>query len=319
MKTFFKYLYLKNEFGYHIIKPFAGIYQFFLHEKYLKRQVFIKKRFKKNFGYELNLEYPKSLNEKINWLKINYWNPSSTQLADKYAVREYIKERIGEEYLVPLLFNTKNPKEIIPKNLPDFPCIIKTNHDSSGGIIIRDTNGKHNWSEIQNKLRSNMSQNYYWDGRELPYKNIKPRIIVEKLLFDDEGKLPEDYKVHCFNGRVRMINVDTGRGTPNHHRNWYNKEWKREPYKWSSELGENKFTDPSEKDINAPELLQEMIRLSEKLVSGFPYIRADWYIVKNKLFFGELTFHHNGGNRPIYPIAWDQRLGEQLKLPRLKS
>ncbi|MEP2689891.1 ATP-grasp fold amidoligase family protein [Maribacter dokdonensis] len=319
MKEKLKSIYKTSKLGFLVIRPFARFYQYFLHKKYLTREAFVKQRFKKSFGYTLDLDNPRTLNEKINWLKLNYWNPLSTQLVDKFEVRSFITDTIGDKYLVPLLFTTKEPKDIIPKNIPDIPCIIKTNHDSSGGIIIRNKHKVKNWKEIQNRLNANMSQNFYWDGREMPYKKIEPRIIVEKLLTDNTGTLPADYKVHCFNGKARMINVDIGRGTESHNRNWYSSNWTREPYKWSSVLGDGKLTDPSEKDIPKPALLDEMIELSEKLVEGFPYLRVDWYIFNKQLFFGELTFHHNGGHRPIYPESWDLNLGQELDLSSVKK
>ncbi|WP_047245782.1 ATP-grasp fold amidoligase family protein [Maribacter thermophilus] len=315
MRTILKSFYQNSEIGFNLLKPFARVYQFFLYKKYLPSKAFVRQRFKECFGHPLNLQDPKTLNEKINWLKLNYQHPKATQFADKYAVRDYIAETIGEEYLVPLLYTTTNPKNIVPENLPDIPCIIKTNHDSSGGVIIRDKYAKHhNWKKIQNYLRANMSQNYYWDGREKQYKDIPPRIIVEKLLSGKEGELPADYKVHCFNGKVRMINVDIGRGTNNHHRNWYNRQWEREPYSWSSDLGDGKVTAPSNEDVAKPVLLDEMIDLSERLVGSAPYLRVDWYIFEGKLYFGEITFHHNGGTRPIEPKEWDLKLGNDLFL-----
>lgn len=318
MKNLFKSLYQKSSLGYYLIKPFARIYQYILHKKYLSREAFTLQKFKKSFGYTPDLKNPVSLNEKINWLKLYFWDSSFTQFADKYEVRNYISEKIGDKYLIPLFFTTEKYNEIVPENLPDTPCIIKTNHDSSGGIIIYDKYDNHNWKTIQNILRARMSQNFYWDGRERQYKNISPRIIVEKLLTNNEGSLPADYKVHCFNGKVRMINVDMGRNTGKHFRNWYNRHWQREPYRWSSILSEGKYTDPNEEDIEMPELLDEMCELSEKLTAGFPYIRVDWYIYQNQLYFGELTLHHNGGNRPILPSKWDTILGKELELPNIK-
>lgn len=317
MKEFLKSLYQRTNLGFHIIQPITSVYHFWLYKKFLKRETFVKNQFKKSFGYELNLDNPKTLNEKINWLKLYYTHPLATQFADKFEVREYIINTIGKKYLVPLLYKTENYRDIKPENLPDTPFIIKTNHDSSGGIIIHDKNDKHNWKEIQNIFRSRMLQNFYWDGRERQYKGIKPILIVEKLLTDEKGTLPADYKVHCFNGKVRMINVDMGRSTKNHYRNWYNKKWEREPYSWSSVLSDGKQTKPSSLDIEKPKLLEEMCELSERLVKGFPYLRADWYIYNNQLYFGELTFHHNGGMRPIQPKTWDAKLGEELNLPNI--
>ncbi|MBQ4915644.1 glycosyl transferase [Maribacter sp. MMG018] len=271
-------------------------------------------KFRWHMGYFPNLKNPSTLNEKINWLKLYDRTPLHTQCSDKYLVREYIKEKIGNQFLVPLYFTTTNPKEITPENISDVPCIIKANHDSSGGIFVHDKS-EINWEDVQETFKERLKLNYYVGSREWQYKNIEPRIIVEKLLQDKNGNIPFDYKLHCFNGKVRMISVDMGRGTDQHYRNWYNTNWEREEFKWSSPKGNGKSTDPSEEDAERPTTLNEMIRLSEILAEPFSYVRVDWYDVDGVLYFGELTFHHDGGFRPIEPKIWDKKLGNELKLP----
>lgn len=276
-------------------------------------KTYVKYRYKSQFGKFPNLDNPKTLNEKINWLKLNDRTPLHTQCADKYAVRNFITEKIGEQYLVPLYFQTKDPKEIKPENLPNTPCIIKTNHDSGGGIFILNKS-KVDWKNIQKVLKKRLKKNYYPQSKEWQYKNIIPRIIVEELLQDSNGNIPFDYKLHCFNGKVRMIQVDMGRGTEEHYRNWYNSHWEREPYKWTVPLANGKSTEPSKDDIAKPATLEKMIALSQILAMPFDYVRADWYDVEGKLYFGELTFHHDGGCRPILPKEWDYKLGSELIL-----
>ncbi|HDZ03947.1 hypothetical protein LCGC14_0132110 [marine sediment metagenome] len=288
------------------------IYEYILPN--ISTKVLIKFKFFWHFGYSINLRNPKTLNEKINWLKLNDRSQLHTQCSDKFLVRDYIKHKIGEKYLVPLYFQTKLAEEIIPENLPDEPHIIKTNHDSGGGIFVRDKS-KIDWSKVQKQLHTRLGINYYPRSREWQYKNIEPRIIVEKLLEDKNGNIPFDYKVHCFNGRVRMISVDMGRGTDQHYRNWYNTDWEREKFKWSSPKENGKNTDPSDQDLKKPKTLKEMIRLSELLAKPFKYVRIDWYDVDEVLYFGEITFHHDGGFRPILPKTWDITLGSELELP----
>jgi len=273
-------------------------------------------RYKKNFGKSPNLANPKTLNEKIQWLKLNDRSPLHTQCADKYAVRDYVSSIIGNEYLVPLRFQTKNVRDIIPENLPDTPFIIKTNHDSGGGIIVKETSTV-NWKNVQEELAERLKCNYYKSSKEWQYKHIEPRIIVEDLLQDKTGSIPSDFKFHCFNGKVQMIQVDLGRGTQNHYRNWYSPDWKREPYKWSSPKGNGIYTDPSEEDVPKPKTLEKMIFLSEKLSEKFDYVRVDLYDVDGKIYFGELTFHHDGGFQPILPEKWDEILGQKLTLTKI--
>ncbi|CAN0573487.1 unnamed protein product [Ectocarpus sp. 12 AP-2014] len=273
----------------------------------------IQLKFRLHMGYNIDLKNPKTLNEKINWLKLNNRTPLHTQCSDKYLVRKYVERKIGNEFLVPLYLITKDPEDIIPENIKNIPCIIKTNHDSSGGIFVYNKS-EVDWKAVQNSLGKRLKSNYYSSSREWQYKNIEPKIIVEKLLIDKNGGIPFDYKLHCFNGKVRMISVDMGRGTDKHFRNWYNIKWEREPYSWSSPKENGKTTGPSTDDLTKPNTLVEMIRLSEVLAEPFMYVRVDWYDVDGILYFGELTFHHDGGFRPIEPKKWDLKLGSQLKL-----
>lgn len=271
-------------------------------------------RFYKNFNRTIDLDNPRTLNEKIVWLKLNDRRPLHTKCADKFEVRNYIEEKIGSEYLVPLYFQTYKYEDIHFDNLPDEPCIIKTNHDSGGGIFVYDKT-KLNFKKVQQKLRRRLAVNYYNRSKEWQYKNIKPCVVVEKLLQTKEGTIPLDFKIHCMSGKPRMIQVDVGRGTQNHYRNWHSTNWEREPYKWSSPKGNGKFTDPSDEDVPKPELLDKMLSLAEILAEPFPYVRVDWYDVDGKLYFGEMTFHHDGGNAPIIPENWDTKLGDLVKLP----
>ena len=273
-------------------------------------------RHKKLRGRVPDVDAPKTLNEKILWLKLNDRTPLHTRCADKSAVRGYVAEKIGEDYLIPIYFETEHAEDIIPQNLPDLPVIIKTNHDSGGAYIVRDKE-QVEWNELRAVLKRRISRNYYYHGREWQYKHITPKILVEHLLVDETGSIPFDYKLHVFNGKVRMIQVDMGRGTDRHYRNWYSRDWNREPYKWSSPKGPGKFTDPSAEDIPKPESLDEMIELSERLAEPFDYVRVDWYDHLGKVYFGEITFHHDGGNQPILPAEYDLKLGNELQLTGL--
>lgn len=313
MKKYIENLRQKSLLGYIFIQPIYYIFRLFI--KTIPDRTFVELKFRWHMDYSLNLDNPKTLNEKINWLKLNDRTQLHTICADKYRVREYVSEKIGTDYLVPLYFQTDNPNELIPENISNIPCIIKANHDSSGGIFVYDKS-KIDWVKVQEGFKKRLKQNYFWSSREWQYKNIKPTIVVEKLLQDNQGNIPFDYKLHCFNGKVRMISVDLGRDTDEHHRNWYSREWIREPYKWSSQKG-SKFTDPTEEDVERPKTLEEMIRLSEILAQPFAYVRVDWYDVNGQLYFGEITFHHDGGVLPILPKIWDEKLGALLKLQKI--
>ncbi len=313
MKRYFKHLYHNTVLGKYIIRRALYFFGPFW-SNILPDEDSIKRKFKKKMGYEIDLKNPRTLNEKINWLKLNDRTPLHTQCADKYAVRSYIKEKIGEEYLVPLLFTTRNPKDISPDLLPEVPFIIKTNHNSGGSVIVRNKEDI-NWPELQSKLKRSLGRNYYKTTNQWQYKDIVPCVVVEKLLPGENGNLPFDYKLHCFNGKVNMIQVDVGRNSDNHYRNWYNVNWEREPYRWSAKKGKNKFTDPSVDEVEKPASLNRMIKLSETIAKDFIYVRVDWYDINGALYFGEITFHQDSGYRAILPIEWDRTLGDKLILP----
>jgi len=312
VRKILKYLYLNTFLGHHIIHLLIRLNTFYLH-RIIPEKVFLKKKFRTVFKREINLENPETLNEKIVWLMLNDRTPLHTQCADKYAVRDYVAAKIGGEYLVPLFYMTKNPKDIIPDNLPDIPCIIKPNHDSGGGIFVKNKNDI-DWNSVRKSLKKRLKHNYYYGKKEWQYKNIEPCIIVEKLLTDRDGKIPYDYKIHCFNGKVQMIQVDIDRYSDNRYRNWYNTKWEREPYTWLRLKKEDKKFNPNNNDVEKPKTLDKMIELSEKLSEDFRYIRVDWYDVDGVLYFGELTFHHDSGNTPILPEEWDKKLGDKLIL-----
>lgn len=290
----------------------------FFEDHILPERIHVKRRFKKSMGKRLDLKNPSTLNEKINWLKLYDRRELHTVCADKLGVRDYIEEQIGSDFLIPLYFKTNSPADIKPENLPDSPFILKTNHDSGGGIIIRDKS-EVEWDEVRKKLKKRLAKNYYPRTKEWQYKNISPVIIAEKLLVQKNGSIPEDYKIHVFHGKARMIQVDIGRGTDNHFRNWYNTNWEREPYKWSAPKGNGKFTDPSDEEVACPITLDQMIELSEKLAEPFVYVRIDWYEVDGKNYFGEITFHHDGGYQPILPEKYDKALGDLIDLTKVSN
>lgn len=312
--NFLKKIYESSDIGYWVIGPFLKFRSYLKYNTKSDKKI-LRKRFYKNFNRNIDFENPKTLNEKIIWLKLNDRTPLHTLCADKYEVRKYIEKKIGGEYLVPLYFQTYDYRDINSEVLPDEPSIIKTNHDSGGGIFVYDKSTA-NYHKIRQSLRRRLAVNYYQRSKEWQYKNIKPCVIVEKLLQTKEGYIPLDFKLHCLNAKVRMIQVDIGRGTDNHCRNWYNINWEREPYKWSSPKGNGKFTDPSDEDVPKPESLNKMIELSEVLAEPFAYVRVDWYDVDGQLFFGEMTFHHDGGSKPILPEEWDAKLGALVNLPK---
>lgn len=285
--------------------PFWGMkthqHNIFFPDKFTAKRIY-----KKTFGIKLNLENPTRLTGKMQWLKLYDRSPLHTICADKIAVREYVAKKIGKEYLVPIFGVYESADELHLESLPSEPFILKTNHDSSGGEIVFEKS-ELNLSEVQMALRDRLSINYYNVSREWQYKNIYPRILVEQLLVTSKGILPNDYKIHCFNGRAQFIGVDV-KTSDSHHRNYYDPSWQPLEFEWPTKKC------PRGAEVDRPLLLDKVIKLAEKLSADFCYARIDFYIVDNKIFFGEITFYDTGGFGRFSPSDWDERLGDKLIL-----
>ncbi|MFD2823596.1 ATP-grasp fold amidoligase family protein [Lacinutrix iliipiscaria] len=315
MLKFAKYLYHNTWVGKKLIDFFLGIHHYY-RTHFIKDDVFLKQNFKKRFGRVLDLENPKTLNEKINWLKLNDRTALHTKCADKFAVRDYVIDTVGENYLIPLVFQSFNVEDITASNFPEFPFIIKANHDSSGGIIVRDK-AKIDWKSTQKHFKKLLNKNYYYSGKEWQYKHIKPCVIAEKLLVNSTGEIPFDYKLHCFNGKVEVIQVDIDRYT-NHKRNLYNSNWELLPFTWSLWQDDQPLWNNG-RALERPVNLNEMITVAEKLSKAFCYARIDLYDFENKVYFGEVTFHHGSGLETIHPKKYDLELGQLIDLKTIKK
>jgi len=264
---------------------------------------FSKKIFKEKMGYPLNLENPKTLNEKIQWLKLYDRTNLHTFCADKYKVRQYISTKIGIQYLIPLYFVSDSVEDITYENLPNKPFVIKTNHDSGSVVLVKD---KHTIDipSIQNYLSTSMKKNYYYVWREWQYKNIKPKILIEALLLDEEGKIPKDFKLHCFNGICRFIAVSS-KLDQELRINLYDTHWNPIECEWAGKRG---------LPVQQPSNLNEMVRVAEILANPFKYVRVDLYSYNKKIYIGELTFHPTAGFGKFQPESCDLHFGKMLDL-----
>lgn len=289
-----------------VIDPIQPLY-FRLRSALTPDKVYIRNNYKRFIGRYPDIDNPKSFNEKLQWLKLYDRTPLHTQCADKFLVRDYVKDKIGEQYLIPLCYETDDVNTIGPDVLPDYPVIIKTNHDSSGGFIIKD---KYNqdWKHIKKTLKKFLSINYYHRYKEWQYKNIKPRLVVEKLLMDNNGGIPFDYKLHFFNGKLMFTQVDIDRQTE-HKRNLYDKDWNLLEAVWLYKNG------PA---VKRPEMYDDMIEIGAILAAPFCYARIDLYYVNNAIYFGEVTFHAESGTGNFIPEKWDYYFGERLNLHKTR-
>lgn len=263
---------------------------------------FIKQFYYNAFNKELNLANPVTFNEKLNWMKINYQNENARICADKYEVRKYLEERGYGWLLNDLLGVYEIVEDIDISKLPQR-FVLKGTHGSGWNLIVKDKD-KVNWIAWKFVMKSWLKQNFYYYGREWVYKSMKPRIICEKYLEDKNGELL-DYKVYCFNGQPKFIQVDVDRFT-NHTANYYDPEWNIMPFQYDDEN--------SGRVIKRPKNLEEMIKISKDLSIDFPHVRVDFYEVDGRLYFGELTFFTASGTGIFNPEKYDEIIGSWLEL-----
>lgn len=270
---------------------------------------YLKLFFKAHQGKKLNLDNPITYNEKLQWLKLFDRCEEYTMMTDKYLVRDYIKEKIGDEYLIPLLGVWDKASDIDYLVLPD-QFVLKCNHDSGSVIICKDK-ATFNKDAAEKKLKKALEKQYFWKSREWNYRNIKPRIIAEKYMVDETGEDLKDYKLFCFSGEPKFIQVDAGRFV-DHVRNFYTIDWDFIPVEYGCK-------NSKELVIEKPEKLSEMLKLAKILSRGMPHVRVDFYISNDKIYFGELTFHHGGGVMRIEPYSYDVLWGHYLELGEVKN
>lgn len=270
----------------------------------------IKKNFKKRLGRDLDLENPIYYNDKLQWLKLNWYDELAIQCADKYEVRKFVKEKIGEKYLNELYGVYESVNEIDISKLPNS-FVLKATHGSGFNIICKNKN-EVNWEKEIVKIRRWLKKNFYWHNREWVYKEIKPRIICEKFIEQHDSEELRDYRFFCFNGEPKFIAVDFSiTNKKKTRRNLYDLEWN---------LMEEEISYPKELSIKVkkPEKLDEMIHLSRILSSPFPHARIDFYYVNKKIIFGEITFFHQSGMGKIRPLTFEKQMGDWLRLPNKK-
>lgn len=272
-------------------------------------------KYKIIFKRKPNLIDPKTLNEKILWLKLYKHEKFHTTVADKYACRKWLSDRFGEEYLIPLLFYTDDYKKINSENIPDTPCIIKSNSGCGTNFIVKDKKNL-NYREIQKECKKWLSRNYYYVGQEWQYKNIKPYILIEKLLLTEDGKIPNDYKLNFINGKLEFIYCSIDREGRNY-RKVYSPDWEPMDFIWITRgHSKNDYIGP---EIDAPQSFEMMKKIGSEIAKLFDYVRVDFYDVDGTLYYGEITLHHGGGTDRIIPEEYDRYYGEQLELHKGKN
>ena len=280
-------------------------YLFVLHiAKHFPDRLFLKTIFPLKVGYKLNLNNPQTYNEKIQWLKLYDRNPKYTTMVDKAEAKKYVAGIIGEEYIIPTIAVYDSVEEIDFDKLPS-QFVLKVTHDS-GGIVICKDKSKLDIPSTLALLNKSLKTNYYWKNREWPYKNVKPRIIAEQYMEDESGWQLKDYKIFCFNGEPKFIEVDYDRYI-GHKLNVYDLNWNFIDFY---------MTSPNDKNvrIEKPAKLDEMLDIAKKLSVGLKFVRVDLYSINENIYFGELTHYPGSGFIDFHPKEYDNKLGGMLSL-----
>lgn len=282
----------------------------YINYSHMPDEKFLKQKFECRMGYPLNLKNPLTFNEKLQWLKLHDRRKIYTTMVDKYAAKEYVARIIGKQYIIPTLGVWDNFDEIDFEKLPNR-FVLKCTHDSGGLVICKDKKC-FDCVAAKKKIMKSLKRNYYYLGREWPYKNVTPRIIAEKYMEDEDGTELKDYKFFCFNGKVKFLYLSEG--LSNHKTakisyvtlDWKQAEFYREDYQPFDEL--------PQKPVN----FDKMIEFAEILSKDIPFLRVDFYEINEQLFFGELTLYTGSGFTRFVPEEWDRRIGEYIDLSTIQ-
>jgi len=311
MRAWVKRVVLETDWGQRAFFPLVRARDW-LRDGWRSDRSVVARKFAETFGYPLDWENPRTLNEKLNWMKLHVRDPLQKIAADKYAVRAHVAAKVGEQYLIPLIRKCDRAEEIRFAELP-AAFVLKTNHGSGQNWIVRDK-AREDERKVVRQFREWLATNHYVASREWPYKGMPPAIVIEELLLDEQGQIPSDFKFHCFGGKVATIQVDLDRETA-HRRNFYDLDWQLQPFVWTEWAGD-KPAWPNGRAVARPAALAEMVRVAETLAADFPYARIDLFYCGGKVYFGEITFYHGGAFERFDPPEFDRFFGDKLALPR---
>ena len=273
--------------------------------KLLPDKLYLKLKFRLHMNKWMDFDNPQTFNEKLQWLKLNDRNPLYVSMVDKVDAKKYVASIIGEEHIIPTLGVYNSFEEIDFDKLPN-QFVLKCSHDSGGVIICKDKS-QLDMDNARKVLSNGLKRNYYYQTREWPYKNVKPRIIAEQFMVDESGIELKDYKYYCFDGKVKMMFVATGRPYDTRF-DFFDTNFKHLPVKQGY--------DWADKPISKPLGFDEMISLAEKLSKNIPHVRIDFYDINGQIYFGEMTFFDSSGWTPLEPVEWDYKMGSWINSPK---
>jgi len=273
----------------------------------LSDKLYVQFQYRISFGKKLNLKCPQTFNEKLNWLKLYYRNPLWTTLVDKAAVKGWVANKIGSQYVIPTLFEWNTPDDINWDKLPEQFVLKTTQGGGSDGVIVCKDKNSLDIAKTIHKLKNSMQSDPYSRLREWPYKDVPHKIIAEKYMEDTNTRELRDYKFFCFNGVIKSLFVATGRQYGEVMFDYFDENF--------NHLDIVQTHPMSGMNIQKPDTFDEMKQVAQTLSEGIPQVRVDLYEVNGKVYFGEMTFFHHGGITPFHPESWDYLWGSWIELP----
>ena len=297
--------YLKNPLK---IITQLGVRGFF---NWMPDKMYLEIIFRCEMDKKLDLRNPVTYNEKLQWIKLYDHNPLYNTLVDKYDVKKYVSEKIGHEYVIPTIGIWENVDDIPFDKLPS-QFVIKCTHDS-GSIVICNDKTKFDYLSAKKKIKKCLKKRFYKSGREWPYKDLRPRIIVERYMEDPETDELRDYKFFCFDGVVQAMFIATDRQASDRPTafDFFDPDYHHLDIRHGHPNAETLPKKPANFEL--------MKELAQKLSQNIPHVRVDFYEVDGKVYFGEMTFFHHGGLVPFDPPEWDYRFGKWIILPNRKA
>lgn len=293
----------------------AAIIQNFF--RWLPDKTYLQLLYRFKMGHRLDLNHPKTFTEKIQWLKLYNRRPEYTLMVDKYAVKKYVADIIGEKYIIPTLGVWDKPEDIDWDALPN-EFVLKTTHGGgSGGVVICKDKKTFDRNKAILTLRDSMNSDIYRSLREWPYKDVKKRVLAEKYMAPkDMVNNPiydlSDYKFFCFNGEPKYCQVIRDRHSKESI-DFYDMNWRHQEF-----VGLNPIASNGINPVPQPLLLDDMICICNKLSKNMKFVRIDMYVIDNRIYFGEITFYPASGMGLFNPDKWNEELGNLINVSSMK-
>ena len=278
------------------------------------QKMLIKALYRLMIGKNLNLSTPQTFTEKIQWLKLNDHNPLYHKMVDKYEVKKYVADIIGEEYIIPTIGVWDNFEDINFEELPNQFVIKSTNGGGGSGVIICHDKNTLNMISTKEKLEDSLKIDIYSIMGEWVYKDIPPRILVEQYM-ENAGKPLIDYKFFCFNGDPKFFFIAADRFNDNNEApifDFYDMNCDLLPF---NNVG---YRSSGVKHVKI-ERFEEMISIAKRLSQNIPFLRVDLYLINGKVYSGETTFYHDSGFYAFEPASYDYSLGKMLDISAVKK